>query len=68
MKRTRKAAPPYWLVAAEVICSSCDGRHARAVSLYCTACDRLLCPFCATHQHREVFCPECTWRKRSGKA
>jgi hypothetical protein len=68
MKKKRKAAaPPYWLVAAEVVCSSCDGRHARAVTAYCAACDRLLCPFCAAHHRKEIFCPECAWQERSGR-
>ncbi|MGZ7038659.1 MAG: hypothetical protein ACXVJO_10830 [Thermoanaerobaculia bacterium] len=61
----RMKAPPYWLVAHEVICAVCDVPHAHAVEIRCVECDRSLCPTCAVEHLLEHFCPECLPRRKA---
>lgn len=52
---------PWWLEAGPESCPFCESRvHFEAV-VYCSDCDRPVCPTCLAEllESRSVLCPEC---------
>jgi hypothetical protein len=56
----RKVTYQAWWFTGEEICVFCSQRHSYHTRFICVACDRPVCPHCATRSDgREIFCPHC---------
>jgi hypothetical protein len=44
---------------AQVLCEFCQGTYSVQLEVVCGACERSLCPLCATRSQRIYHCPEC---------